>query len=632
MNYIRAEEISKEYGERLLFSGLTFGINKGDKTALIANNGTGKSTMLDILAGKDVPNEGNIVRKENLRIGYLEQDPDFDSELTINELLKGKGSFVLKIIREYEAAMEAQTNDYNEQTQKRFEEASIKMDQVEGWDYEMRMESVLSQFGIDDLDQKTSILSGGQKKRLALAHVLLDQPDLLILDEPTNHLDIAMIEWLENYLKQSNITFFIVTHDRYFLDRICNNILELADNQLYRHKGNYELFLKNKEERETAFEAETAKAKKQMKKELEWIRRMPKARTTKSKSRIDAFEDIKAKATRKKNKQELKLDVKMSRIGGKILELKKVYKSYGDQKIVAGFDYSFKKGERIGIIGKNGVGKSTFLNLLTGKEQADSGKVKSGETIVYGYYTQEGLQLKEDKRVIEVLKDIADVIELANGTKVTASQFLQYFMFSPDMQYTYVSSLSGGEKRRLYLLTVLIKNPNFLILDEPTNDLDLLTLNKLEEFLMHFPGCLILVSHDRYFMDQLVDHLFVFKGDGEIKDFPGNYSQFRKETIAQEQADKKQEQKAKVVAEKAQKKTSTKKKFSYKEKLEYEQLEPEIDKLEQERTQLEEEMNNQATILSHEELQSKSERLSNIVELIEVKTMRWMELEEMKEG
>lgn len=629
MNFIRAEKISKDYGERELFSNLTFGINKGDKTALIANNGTGKSTLLNILAGKDVPQDGKIISKENLRIGYLQQDPDFDPNLSINDLLKGEGSYVLKIIRDYEAALEAQTNEYNEETQKRFEEASIKMDQIDGWDYEKRMESVLSQFGITDLTQKTGTLSGGQKKRLALAHVLLDQPDLLILDEPTNHLDISMIEWLENYLKQTNITFFIVTHDRYFLDNICNNILELADNQIYRHKGNYELFLKNRSEREAAFESETEKAKKLMKKELDWIRRMPKARTTKSKSRIDAFDDIKAKATRKKSKQELKLEVKMSRIGGKILELKKVYKSYGDQKILEGFDYSFKKGERIGIIGKNGVGKSTFLNLLTGKEQPDSGKVKSGETIVYGYYRQDGLQLKEDKRVIEVLKDIADVIELANGVKITASQFLQHFMFPPEMQYTYVSKLSGGEKRRLYLLTVLIKNPNFLILDEPTNDLDILTLNKLEEFLQHFPGCLILVSHDRYFMDQLTDHLFVFEGNAKVRDFPGNYSQY-KATLKEEDKKLQELQVSKSKEKSETKKAVNPKKFSYKDKFEYEQLEPEIQKLEIEKAELEKEISESATELSHDELLEKSKRLSELIELIDTKTLRWMELDELK--
>ncbi|MEX0813519.1 MAG: ABC-F family ATP-binding cassette domain-containing protein [Chitinophagales bacterium] len=632
MNYIRAENISKDYGERLLFSGLTFGINKGDKTALIANNGTGKSTLLNILAGLDVPQDGEVIRKEGLRIGYLQQNPEFDPKLSINDLFKGEGSYVLKIIREYEAAVDAQTEAYNEQTQKRFEEASIKMDQVEGWDYEQRLESVLTQFGITDLSQKTATLSGGQKKRLALAHILLDHPDLLILDEPTNHLDVEMIEWLESYLKQSNITFFIVTHDRYFLDRICNHILELEDNQLYRHKGNYELFLKNKEEREVVFQTETDKAKKQMKKELEWIRRMPKARTTKSKSRIDAFEDIKAKASRKKSKHDLKLEVKMSRIGGKILELKKVYKSYGEINILNGFDYSFKKGERIGVVGKNGVGKSTFLNLLTGKEQPDSGKIKSGETIVYGYYTQDGLNLKEDKRVIEVLKDIADVIELANGAKITASQFLQHFMFPPEMQYTFVSKLSGGEKRRLYLLTVLIKNPNFLILDEPTNDLDILTLNKLEEFLMHFPGCLILVSHDRYFMDQLIDHLFIFKGDGVIKDFNGNYTDYR-ESLKVEAAETKQaEQKAK----KAENVKSTapvppRKKLTYKDKLEYETLEKEIEKLEAEKTELEKQMANESANADHEILLEKSQRLSEVMKAIDEKTLRWMELEEVQQ-
>lgn len=630
MNFIRVEGISKYYGERELFSNITFGINQGDKTALIANNGSGKSTLLKILAGEDVPQDGDIVKKDGLRIGYLSQEPEFDGALSIKDLLKGEGSYVLQIIREYEAAMEAQTNDYNEGTQKRFEEASLRMDQVQGWDYEVRIKSILTQFGITDLEQKISSLSGGQKKRLAMAHVLLDQPDLLLLDEPTNHLDVEMIEWLEAYMSQTNITFFVVTHDRYFLDRVCNHIVELEDNKIYHHKGNYEYFLQKREEREAVFQTEIEKANKQMKKELEWVRRMPKARTTKSKSRLDNFELLKEKAKSKKPKQELKLDMKMSRVGGKILELKKVYKSYGDKVMLKGFDYSFKKGERIGIVGKNGVGKSTFLNMLTGKEKPDSGKINVGQTIVYGYYTQSGLQLKEDKRVIEVLKDIAEVIELSNGVKLTASQFLQFFLFTGDMQYTYVSKLSGGERRRLHLLTVLIQNPNFLILDEPTNDLDILTLDKLEEFLEHFPGCLIIVSHDRYFLDKLSDHLFIFKGDGEIKDFNGNYSEYREYMKLEKQKAQAEKQAIEQVAKQKQDKPQNKKKLSYNEKREYEGLEAEIEKLEAEKTHLETELAEQAATLNHEELQSKSHKLSELMESIEEKTFRWMELDEMQ--
>lgn len=630
MNFIRVEGISKYYGERELFSNITFGINQGDKTALIANNGSGKSTLLKILAGEDVPQDGDIVKKDGLRIGYLSQEPEFDGALSIKDLLKGEGSYVLQIIREYEAAMEAQTNDYNEGTQKRFEEASLRMDQVQGWDYEVRIKSILTQFGITDLEQKISSLSGGQKKRLAMAHVLLDQPDLLLLDEPTNHLDVEMIEWLEAYMSQTNITFFVVTHDRYFLDRVCNHIVELDDNKIYHHKGNYEYFLQKREEREAVFQTEIEKANKQMKKELEWVRRMPKARTTKSKSRLDNFELLKEKAKSKKPKQELKLDMKMSRVGGKILELKKVYKSYGDKVMLKGFDYSFKKGERIGVVGKNGVGKSTFLNMLTGKEKPDSGKINVGQTIVYGYYTQSGLQLKEDKRVIEVLKDIAEVIELSNGVKLTASQFLQFFLFTGDMQYTFVSKLSGGERRRLHLLTVLIQNPNFLILDEPTNDLDILTLDKLEEFLEHFPGCLIIVSHDRYFLDKLSDHLFIFKGDGEIKDFNGNYSEYREYMKLEKQKAQAEKQAIEQVAKQKQDKPQNKKKLSYNEKREYEGLEAEIERLEAEKSKLETELAEQAATLNHEELQNKSHKLSELMESIEEKTFRWMELDEMQ--
>ena len=428
--------------------------------------------------------------------------------------------------------LQAQMDNYNEQTQKQYDDVTNKMDNASAWDYQDRMKQILSQFKITDLTARVESLSGGQKKRLALAILLLDEPELLLLDEPTNHLDIEMIEWLEKYLqKQNNTPILMVTHDRYFLDRVCNHILELEDGNLYHHKGNYAYFLEKKMERELVFDIEISKANRLMTKELEWIRRSPKARTTKSKSRISDFHKTKDKANSKKVKQELSLQVKMSRVGGKILELKKVYKSFGDKKILSGFDYVFRNRERIGIIGKNGVGKTTFLDIITEKQKADSGKINIGETIVYGYFTQEGIKLKEDKRVIEVLKDIAEVIVMADGKKVTASTLLQHFMFTPEMQYTYVSKLSGGERRRLYLLTILMKNPNFLILDEPTNDLDLLTLNKLEEFLLNFNGCLILVSHDRYFMDKLTEHLFIFKGDAIIEDHYCSYSEFRNKQI-----------------------------------------------------------------------------------------------------
>ena len=527
MNYLSVENISKSYGERILFEQLFFGLSKGDKMALIANNGSGKSTMLKIIAGKDVSESGKITVRNGIRIGYLEQDPLFNEEFTINEFLDNSNSEIMQIIKAYDKALELQSNDYNDVTSKNFQEASLLMDKANAWNFNNDLKQILSRFKIHDLDQNLKDLSGGQRKRLSLAMLIMDAPELLLLDEPTNHLDIEMIEWLDKYLNSQNITLLMITHDRYFLDRVCNHILELEDGKLYHHKGNYTYFLQKRAEREANFNTELSKAGRLMKKELEWIRKTPQARTTKSKARVDNFENIKQKANSKKVKQELKLEVKMSRVGGKILELKKVYKSYGELTILSGFDYVFKNGERIGIIGDNGVGKSTFLNIITQKEKADSGKINIGETIVYGYFNQKGIELKEDKRVIEVLKDIADVIIMANGSKISASQLLEHFMFDGHMQYTYVSKLSGGEKRRLYLLTVLMKNPNFLILDEPTNDLDLLTLNKLEEFLMDFKGCLILVSHDRYFMDKLTDHLFVFKGNGLIEDHYCNYSELR---------------------------------------------------------------------------------------------------------
>jgi ATP-binding cassette subfamily F protein uup len=541
LNYLSVENISKAFGEKVLFEGLNFGLNYGDKVALVANNGSGKTSMLKIIAGKDVPGTGKVTVRNGIRIGYLEQEPVFNEKLTVNELLYSSNVEVVRIIREYESALEMQTNDYNDTTAERFEKSSVNMEKVDGWNFDNKLKQILSKFKIVDLEAKVEMLSGGQKKRLALALLLIDAPEMLLLDEPTNHLDIEMIEWLEEYLKNQNITLLMITHDRYFLDCVCNHILELEDGKLYHHKGNYSYFLAKRDERESNFNVELSKAGRLMKKELEWIRKSPKARTTKSKARVDNFEVIKNKATSKKVKQELKLEVKMSRVGGKILELKKVYMSYGDLKVLSGFDYTFKNGERIGIIGKNGVGKSTFLNIITQSIKPDSGKINVGETIVYGYFNQKGIHLKEDKRVIEVLKDIADVIVMSDGKKITASQLLEHFMFSSSMQYTYVSKLSGGEKRRLYLLTVLMKNPNFLILDEPTNDLDLLTLNKLEEFLLDFKGCLILVSHDRYFMDKLTDHLFIFKGNGIIEDEYSSYSEYRTKLNNELKLEKKKE-------------------------------------------------------------------------------------------
>ena len=617
MNYLSVENISKSYGERILFQELFFGLSKGDKMALIANNGTGKSSMLKIIAGKDVSESGKITLRNGIRIGYLEQDPLFNEAFTIKEFLDNSNSEIMQIIKGYDKALELQTNDFNDATSQRFQEASLLMDKANAWNFNNELNQILSRFKIDDLNQNLKDLSGGQRKRLSLATLIMDAPELLLLDEPTNHLDIEMIEWLEDYLKTQNITLLMITHDRYFLDRVCNHILELEDGKLYHHKGNYSYFLQKRAEREANFNTEISKAGKLMKKELEWIRKTPQARTTKSKARVDNFENIKQKANSKKVKQELKLEVKMSRVGGKILELKKVYKSYGELTILSGFDYVFKNGERIGIIGDNGVGKSTFLNIITQKEKADSGKINIGETIVYGYFNQKGIELKEDKRVIEVLKDIADVIIMANGSKISASQLLEHFMFDGQMQYTYVSKLSGGEKRRLYLLTVLMKNPNFLILDEPTNDLDLLTLNKLEEFLMDFKGCLILVSHDRYFMDKLTDHLFVFRGNGLIEDHYCSYSELR----IKQNKEKKENRK-----EQKNENHRNDQKITYLEKKEYKNLERQIRKLEQEKNSIE--ISFKDATMEYDIMMKKSKELEELNKKIDDKMTRWMELEE----
>ncbi|MFL2585479.1 MAG: ABC-F family ATP-binding cassette domain-containing protein [Parvicellaceae bacterium] len=620
MNYLSVENISKSFGERVLFEGLNFGLNQGDKVALIANNGTGKTSMLKIISGKDTSETGKITVRKGIRIGYLEQEPIFNDNYTINELLHNSNTDIVKIIKEYELALQMQTDNFNDLTAERYEKASLEMDKSNAWNFENELKQILEKFKIVDLEQKVKSLSGGQKKRLALAMLLIDGPEMLLLDEPTNHLDIEMIEWLEAYLKVQKITLLMITHDRYFLDRVCNHILELEDGKLYHHKGNYSYFLVKRDERESNFNVEISKAGRLMKKELEWIRKTPQARTTKSKARVSNFENIKAKANSKKIKQELKLEVKMSRVGGKILELKKVYKSYGDLKILEGFDYTFKNGERIGIIGDNGVGKSTFLNIITQQDLPDSGKINVGETIIYGYFNQKGISLKEDKRVIEVLKDIAEVIIMSDGRKITASQLLEHFMFPSKMQYTYVSKLSGGEKRRLYLLTVLMKNPNFLILDEPTNDLDLLTLNKLEEFLLDFKGCLILVSHDRYFMDKLTEHLFIFKGNGVIKDEYSSYSEYRLKSNRIDNEEKKiQKPEANIIEPKQ-------KKLSFEEKKELKSLEKQIKKLEIEKKTIEDFFKDPK--LSYEVMIEKSNELEKLNFSLDKKLLRWMELEE----
>ena len=533
MNYLSGESIAKNLGERILFEGLDISINQGDKMALVANNGTGKSSLLKILAKIDEPDTGTVRWGKNIRIAYLSQESTFDENQTIQELIDHSSTDVISIIRSYEDALEAQTNDFNEETQRAFEYATTLMDQYNAWDFERKLKELLHKFNVFQYDQPISVLSGGQKKRLAISLTLLSNPDLILLDEPTNHLDLEMIEWLEKYLTRSTISILMVSHDRYFIDAICNQIIELESGILSSYKGNYAYYLEKKALQEMTELSEINKAQQLLKKELEWMRRSPKARTTKSKSRISSFYHTEAKAKSGKHEKELDLSVKMSRIGGKVLELKKVYKSYDQLKIIQGFDYTFKKGERIGIVGKNGTGKSTLLNMIMGLELPDSGKINRGETIVFGYYSQDGANsLKNNKRVIEILKDIADVITIANGSVVSASQLLNLFLFPQSMQNQFVEKLSGGEKRRLYLLTVLMKNPNFLILDEPTNDLDILTLNKLESFLEDFGGCILMVSHDRYFLDKIVDHLFIFEGEGVINNFNGSYTEYRQKKMS----------------------------------------------------------------------------------------------------
>lgn len=630
MTYLSVENLSKHYGMKVLFDGLTFGISKGNKTALIARNGTGKSSLLHILAGFEKPDDGQVMVRNGIRIGYLEQEPRLDEALTISEFISSGHSDLARVVLQYEKAVNDQAEAYNEETHAAFEKASAAMEAANAWDYEQRLVQILGKLDIHNLDQPIASLSGGERKRVALAFVLLDSPDLLLLDEPTNHLDVEMIEWLESYLIKDNLTLLMVTHDRYFLDRVCNHILELEGGKLYHHKGNYSYFLQKRAEREEVMKTEKGKAVQLFKKELEWMRRAPKARTTKSKSRIGAFYETKEKAEAKNANPEMRLETNMTRMGSQILELKNVSKRFGDLTIMNRFEYSFSRGERIGIIGKNGVGKTTFLNVITGREPADTGEIRKGSTIVYGYYSQQGIRIDESQRAIDVLKEVAEVIELANGNRISASQFLEHFMFTSEMQYTPVAKLSGGEKRRLALMMVLIKNPNFLILDEPTNDLDLITLNILEEFLLDFGGCLIVVSHDRFFMDKLVQHYFVFEGDGVIRDFNGTWREYR-DMIAEEEADRKKEVKqaqmkkpaATAPAPGESQKAVT---LSFAEKKEYTNLEKEIARLEEEQKSLEKRIGSGE--LGLKELEENSFRYGEVMKEIESKTARWLELAE----
>lgn len=619
VSYMQVDGLTKSFGDLVLFENISFGIAEGQRVGLIAKNGSGKTTLLNIIAGKEGYDEGNIVFRRDLRVGYLEQDPKYPEELSVLEACFHSDNSTVQLIKDYERCMETEGHPG-------LEELLSKMEHEKAWDYERKAKQILSQLKIRNFDQQIKHLSGGQLKRVALANVLITEPDLLILDEPTNHLDLDMTEWLEGYLNRNNMSLLMVTHDRYFLDRVCSEIIEIDNRQIYQYKGNYSYYLEKKQERVEAVNTEIERANNLYRTELEWMRRMPQARGHKARYREDAFYELEKVAKQRFRDDNVKLEVKSSYIGSKIFEADHLYKSFGDLKILDDFSYVFARYEKMGIVGNNGTGKSTFIKLLMGLEKPDKGTVDVGETVRFGYYSQDGLQFDEQMKVIDVLQDIAEVIELGNGKKLTASQFLQHFLFTPETQHSYVYKLSGGERRRLYLCTVLMRNPNFLVLDEPTNDLDIVTLNVLEEYLQNFKGCVIVVSHDRYFMDKVVDHLLVFNGQGDIRDFPGNYSDYRdwKEVKAQreKEAEKPKEEKT------ARVRLNDKRKMTYKEKLELEQIEKELAGLEQEKADIEQALCSGA--LGAEELTEKSKRIAAVADLIDEKTMRWLELSEIE--
>jgi ATP-binding cassette subfamily F protein uup len=631
MNLLSINNLSKAYGAKVLFNKISFGINYGEKVALVAKNGSGKTTLFKILKGIEIADEGEVVFRKDITIGFLEQNFSFDETLSIQQLIDNADNKFVKCIKNYDAVIKLSETSSSDDTANRLEEALNEMNLIDAWDYEKNIVEILSRLEIKNTSQIVGSLSGGQKKRVALALTLINKPTLIIMDEPTNHLDIEMIEWLENYLQDASISLLLVTHDRYFLDEVCDRIVEIDNHILYEYKGNFDYYLEKKAEREQISDAEIDKARNLYRKEIVWVRKMPKARGTKSKSRVDAFYEIEKKAKQKRVEKKLELTTKMQRMGSKIVELHHITKTFPNKKILSEpFTYTFIPGEKIGVVGKNGTGKTTLLNIIQGKEAVDSGKVALGDTIVFGYYSQGGMVINNDKRIIEIVRDIAEHIPLANGTSLSASQLLTRFNFPPNVQFSYAHTLSGGEKRRLFLLTVLMKNPNFLILDEPTNDLDIVTLQTLEDFLEEFKGCVLIVSHDRYFIDRLVDHTFVLEGDGAIKDFPGNYTEYRtwrsankNETMPVLEVEVPVEEK-KVTTPLAP--TAPAKKVSFKTKHELEQLDKDIPQLEKQKLELENKLASGLTDFN--EIQKISDQLKSIVETLDEKSIRWLEIQE----
>lgn len=624
VSFLQVDGLTKSFGDLVLFENITFGVAQGQKIGLIAKNGSGKTTLLNIIAGKEDYDEGSIVFRNDLRVGYLEQAPHYPEGLTVLQACFYSQNETVRLLAEYEQAlMDNDTDKLNSLLE--------RMDNLKAWDYEQRAKQILGELKIHNLEQKVESLSGGQLKRVALANVLITEPELIILDEPTNHLDLEMTEWLEDYLNRSTISILMVTHDRYFLDRVCSEIIEIDRKQIYQYKGNYSYYLEKRQERIDAQNAEVERASNLLRKELDWMRRQPQARGTKAKYRIDAFYELEKKAHQQREAGHVNLDVKASYIGSKIFDAVDVCKRFDNLKITDHFNYTFARYEKMGIVGNNGTGKSTFIKMLLGEIQPDSGHFDIGETVRFGYYSQEGLQFDEQMKVIDVVQNIAEYVDLGDGRKMGVSQFLNYFLFTPDRQHSYVYKLSGGEKRRLYLCTVLMRNPNFLVLDEPTNDLDIITLNVLEEYLRSFKGCVIVVSHDRYFMDKVVDHLLVFRGNADIKDFPGNYTQYRAWKEEQDALKKQEEQalqsKQAVVEEKSRRpEKEVKRRLTFKERKEFEALDAEIPALEAEKKELETAMS--SGTLSTEELLAKSARITALIEELDEKTMRWLELSE----